>query len=201
MTLIPVTSSSDSSTVTVALGSVLGMVASKQYLFVSSTACWIKQGTTKLVTCATLADMVDGETLTIAISNGLTVVYEFDKAANGVAAGNVSWTAGAGTAAQNAATLKTAIDGTAQDTLVVTDNADGTLTITAPDQHATFSDTVAHASFTIANTHPPAAAADGSMFVPAALVITLDGNNGPQLGVLRDAADGKCSLTRAHKVI
>lgn len=199
MTYVPVTTSSDSSTVTASIGSLTGMLAGQLYLFVSSTNCWIKQGTTKLVTCATNANMADGDKLTIAVSNGDSVTYEYDKSANGVASTSTSWAAGAGTAAQTAATLATAI-GIAQPTLVVTDNADGTLTITVKDKHATFTEEVTHASFTVADAHPPAAAADGSMFVPAATQILIDGDNGPQLGVLRNTADGHASLTRVAEV-
>jgi len=143
--------------------------------------------------------MADGDKLTIAVSNGDSVTYEYDKSANGVASTSTSWAAGAGTAAQTAATLATAI-GIAQPTLVVTDNADGTLTITVKDKHATFTEEVTHASFTVADAHPPAAAADGSMFVPAATQILIDGDNGPQLGVLRNTADGHASLTRVAEV-
>lgn len=80
------------------------------------------------ITVDTNANMTDGNTVTID-DGDRKVVYEYDKSANGVAAGNVSWAAGAGTAAQSAATLKTAING--QHTgLTVTDNLDGTLTLT-----------------------------------------------------------------------
>lgn len=42
---------------------------------------------------------------------------------------------------------------------------------------------------------PVAVAADGSMFVPAALPIVLSGNDGVALAVIQDAAGGKASLT------
>lgn len=44
---------------------------------------------------------------------------------------------------------------------------------------------------------PTAAAADGSMFVPAGAIIMIDGGLGVALSVIRDTADGKASLTRA----
>jgi len=79
------------------------------------------------ITCDTNANMADGNTVTL--DDGFRkVTYEYDKSANGVAAGNVNWAAGAGTAAQTAATLKTAIEAN-QTAFIVTDNADGTLTI------------------------------------------------------------------------
>lgn len=196
----PVISTSDSSTVTATAAQLTGMSALYNYMFVSSTACWIKQGTTVLITCATNANMIDGDKLIIAVAGVDAVTYEYDKSANGVASGNISWAAGAGTAAQTAATLATAITG-AQPTLTVTDNLDGTLTVTVKDRHATFTEQVAHASFTVAAAVPPATAADGSMFVPAGVTLYLFGNLGPQLGVIRSAADGICSLTRVAQVI
>jgi hypothetical protein len=80
------------------------------------------------ITVDTNANMADGDTITI--DDGYKKIkYEYDKSANGVAAGNVSWAAGAGTAAQSATTLATAINAT-QSCLTVTDNGDGTLTLT-----------------------------------------------------------------------
>lgn len=194
-TLFPVTNSSSTSTVTAAAANLTGMAAGLMYYFVSSTNCYIKQGTTKLVTCVTNANMADGDKLTIAVDGQTTVVYEYDKSANGVASGSTSWAAGAGTAAQTAATLATAIAG-AQPSLLVTDNADGTLTITAKDKHATITEQVANAGFLVATAVTPAAAVAGSMFVPAAVLVPIDGNNGPQLGVIRSTVDGNASLTR-----
>lgn len=80
------------------------------------------------ITVDTNANMADGDTVTL--DDGFRkVTYEYDKTANGVAAGNVNWAAGAGTAAQSAATLKTAINAN-QTAFTVTDNLNGTLTIT-----------------------------------------------------------------------
>ena len=45
---------------------------------------------------------------------------------------------------------------------------------------------------------PTASAADGSMYVPAGVVVVLSGNDGVALAVIRDAADGKASLTPAR---
>ncbi|HEY6018603.1 MAG TPA: hypothetical protein VIY48_01530, partial [Candidatus Paceibacterota bacterium] len=91
----PVISTSDSSTVTATAAQLTGMSALYNYMFVSSTACWIKQGTTVLITCATNADMTDGDKLIIAVAGVDAVTYEYDKSANGVASGNISWAAGA----------------------------------------------------------------------------------------------------------
>ncbi len=200
MTLVPVTTTSDSSTVTATAAGLGGSMATGQlWMFVSSTNCWIKQGTTQLVTCATNANMTDGDYITIAVENGSTKTYEYDKSANGVVSGRVSWAAGAATAADVAATLATAIAG-AQPELTVTDNTDGTLTITLLGKVVTITENVAHASFTVAAAAVPATAADGSMFVPALVTVVLDGNLGPQVGVIRDTADGKASLTRLKTV-
>jgi len=79
------------------------------------------------VTVDTNANMADGDTVTLNDGTRI-VIYEYDKSSNGIAAGHVSWAAGAGTAAQGAATLKTAILAN-QPLLDVTDNLDGTLTI------------------------------------------------------------------------
>lgn len=195
MYVTPVTATSDSSTVTATVAQLTGMEALKYYVFASSTNCWVKQGTTQLITCVTNANMADSDFITIAVSGGTTVVYEYDKSANGVTAGRQSWAAGASTAIDVAATLATAI-ATAQPTLSVTNNANGTLTVTANDKIATFTENVANAGFTITSTSPLATAADGSVYIPANVVFYFDGNRGAQLGVIRDSADGKASLTR-----
>ncbi len=87
------------------------------------------------VTVDTNANMADGNIVTI--NSGIRKqVYEYDKSANGVTvptAGSVppraTWAAGAGTAAQSATTLATAIAAW-QPELTVVDNGDGTLTLT-----------------------------------------------------------------------
>lgn len=43
-----------------------------------------------------------------------------------------------------------------------------------------------------------ATAATGSMMVPANIPVRISGNNGSRLTVIRDAADGKASLTPAQ---
>lgn len=43
---------------------------------------------------------------------------------------------------------------------------------------------------------PTATAADGSMFVPAGVIITLSGKAGAKVSVIRATVDGTCSLTR-----
>ena len=108
---------------------------------------------TATITCATNANMDDNDTVTI--NDGFRiVVYEYDKAGDGVSAGTVAWAVagGAGGAADAAATLKTAIEAN-QPGIAVTDNADGTLTLTAnwPGAAAnkTITESVTHASFTV----------------------------------------------------
>ncbi len=196
MTLVPITGSSDSSTVTATVASLTGMVANKKYLFVSSTNCWIKQGSAILLTCVTQANFADSDFFTLNI-DGVATVYEFDKAGNGVTAGRVQVNISTDTtAATCAARLRTAILAN-QTTLTVTDNTDGTLTISVGDGPTlTYSENVANAGFTIAAAAPPASAADGSMYVPANVQVILDGNYGPTLGVIRNSADGSASLTR-----
>lgn len=43
---------------------------------------------------------------------------------------------------------------------------------------------------------PTAAAADGNMFVPAGVIITLSGKGGAKLAVIQASVAGTCSLTR-----
>lgn len=196
MPLVPITGSSDSSTVTATVASLTGMVAGKKYMFVSSTNCWIKQGSAILLTCVTQANFADSDYFTLSI-DGVSVVYEFDKAGDGVTTGRVQVDiSGETTAAECAAVLRTAILAN-QPTLTVTDNADGTLTISIGDGPIiTTSENVSNAGFTIVAAAPPAAAADGSMYVPANVQVIIDGNYGPRLGVVRNSADGNASLTR-----
>ncbi len=86
---------------------------------------------TCLVTVDTNANMADANIVTI--NSGVRIqIYEYDKSANGIVASTplrANWAAGAGTAAQSAATLATAIAAW-QPELTVLDNADGTLTLT-----------------------------------------------------------------------
>lgn len=82
------------------------------------------------VTCVAKASLVDGDYLTIGDGIVPAKVYEFDLVPNGVAAGRVVVDVSADTtAAHVAARLRTAIL-VNQPSLTVTDNADGTLTIT-----------------------------------------------------------------------
>jgi hypothetical protein len=78
-------------------------------------------------TADTNANMADADK--VVLSDGFrTVTYEYDKSANGVVAGNVTWTAGT-TAASVATNLKTAINAN-QPAFTVSDNLAGVLTIT-----------------------------------------------------------------------
>ncbi len=84
-------------------------------------------GASGTVTADTNANMADGNV--VVLSDGIRIVtYEYDKSANGVTAGNTSWTAGT-TAATVATNLKTAINAT-QPAFTVADNLAGVLTIT-----------------------------------------------------------------------
>lgn len=194
--LIPVSSESDYQTVTnsaVDFDTVL--VANSYYLFTSSTNCFIKQGTAYLVTCTTKANAADTDFFTITLS-GVATVYEFDKAGDGVTTGRVQVDISTDTtAAEVAARLRTAILAN-QTTLSVTDNTDGTLTIVANGKHMSMSENVAHASFTLAVATLVASAADTSVYVGANQSVLIDGALGPQVGTIRDTADGKSTLTR-----
>lgn len=193
--LFPVTNSSVVASVTATVAAAhSALVAGTDYQFVSSTNCWIRQGSSKLLTVVAKANLIDGETVTITV-NGTAVVYEFDVNGTGVTAGRVQVNVSADTtAATVAARLKTAINAN-QATLTVTDPLNGTLVIDLPSVNAglSISDTVADAGFTNATGTMQATAATGSMFVPAGYVVLLNGSRGGQLGVLRDSADGKSS--------
>jgi hypothetical protein len=82
------------------------------------------------VTCTTKANYADTDFMTIGDGLSVAKVYEFDTAGDGVTAGRVQVDiSGATTAAEVAAILRTAILAN-QPALSVTDNADGTLTVT-----------------------------------------------------------------------
>lgn len=110
-------------------------------------------GATGLITCATDANMADSDYITIGDGINPPVLYEYDKGADGVTAGRVNWAKGASTAADVAATLKTAINAN-QPLLTVTDNLDGTLTLAnklgGTFGNVTITENVAHATFTVA---------------------------------------------------
>jgi hypothetical protein len=197
MIFMPLIHLSDSATVTATAANLGTMVTNGRYLFVSSTNCWIKQATTNMVTFVTKANFADTDYFSITY-DGSTVVYEMDKTGDGVTAGRVQVDISTDTtAAQCAARARTAILAN-QTTLTVTDNTDGTLTITATAKYMTITENVTNAGFLIATTTaPPVTAADTSMYVPANTIITIDGTFGPQLGVLRNTADGNASLTPA----
>jgi len=200
MLLVPLSTTSDSSTVTATAAGLGGaLVRGLLYLFTSSTNCWIRQGTGKLITCVTKANLVDTDFITI-VHPSVTKIYEFDTAGNGVTAGRVQVNVSADTTAANvAARLRTAILAN-QATLEVTDNTDGTLTVVGPDVVVTITENVANAGFLVAAAVVTTTAADGSMYVPAGTSVALTGDRGPQVGVLRDTADGKASLTQVSRL-
>lgn len=94
--------------------------------FVLDTASAFTAPAVGTVTCDTNANQADTDTVTL--SDGVVSrIYEYDKAANGVTAGRVSWAAGT-TAATVCANLRTAILG-ATSAFTVVDNS-GSITIT-----------------------------------------------------------------------
>ena len=204
MLIYPLTTTSDSSTVTASAAAIGGgagataLLVGQTYLYVSNTNSWIRQGSCKLVTCVTKANFADTDFFTITVA-GIAVVYEFDKAGDGVTTGRVQVNISSdSTAAQCAARLRTAILAN-QTTLEVTDNTDGTLTVAAPDLIMTITENVANAGFTVASAVMTVAKADGSMYVPLNYPVLLNGDSGPQVGCLRDSADGTATCTRVKK--
>lgn len=196
MYTIPVTSRSVGAAVSsTTVAAHTAMTDKTDYVFCSSTNCWIRQGTSKLITCATKANSVDTDYITITVE-GVALVYELDTSGNGAASGHVAVDiSGATTAASIAAILRTAILAH-QTTLTVTDPTNGTLIVDLPEsRNLTITENVAHASFTVGTGIMQATAGTGSMFVPALLPIILDGTQGGQLGVIRNTADGSSSTT------
>jgi hypothetical protein len=172
------------------------LVEAGDYQFVSTTNCWIRQGTSKLLTLVTKANMVDGETLTI-VAGTSTEVYEFDVNGTGVTSGNVQVDiSGATTAADIAVILRVAILAN-QTALTVTDPANGTLIVDLPDSRSlTITDAVAHASFTVGTGIMQATAGSGSAYIPANVPHLLRGAGGGQLGVIQATGAGTSSTTR-----
>lgn len=172
------------------------MAARDIWLFSSTTNCWIKQANPSgTITCIAKASLADTDFITI--NDGTTsVLYEFDTAGNGVTGGRVQVNVSTDTtAAEVAARLKTAIEAN-QTYITVTHDGAGVLTLSAITKSIIITETVANASFTVAS-GPVASAASGSMFVPANVVMPISGYAGSNISVIRDAVDGKASLTRA----
>lgn len=180
------------------IGFTASMAASQYWMFVSSTACWIKQASpTGSITCVAKASMADTDFITINDGINAAVVYEFDTAGNGVTGGRVQVNiSGATTAADVAAILKTAIEAN-QSYITVTNAGSGVLTLASTTRNITVTETVANGSFAVTY-GPQASAASGSMYVPANTMVLLDGRCGSNLSAIRDTADGKSSLTRAR---
>lgn len=195
------TNTSDSAAVGASAAAIGGLLDSRLYYrFMTSANCWIRQGTSRLLTCVAKANLVDGETVTIANSRS-TVVYEFDVTGNGVATGNVQVDVSTDTTnAQVATRLRTAILAS-QSYLEVTDNANGTLTVVAPDLVMTITDTVANGTFANAAATMTVSAADKSVFIPAnAPDVILYGHNGPNVAIIQDGAStGTASLTQIQR--
>lgn len=167
------------------------------YQFVSTTACWIRQGTSKTITCIAKASLVDNTDFITITVNGAAVSYAFDVDGLGVPAGFVQVNVSADTtAATVAARLRTAILAN-QTTLTVTDMGSGVLTVDLPDsQSLAVTETVANAGFTIGTGIMQATAGAGSAFIPASFPVLLKGAQGAQLGVIQAAAGGTSSNTR-----
>lgn len=197
---IPVISESITVTIGAEVDAGLLMADGVCYEFMPSGLCWIKQGTAQRITCATKANLVDTDTMTISMLGKSNVVFEFDTAGDGVTlnSGRVQVNVSADSTAATVATrLRTAI--LAQfPTLTVVDNADGTLDVSLVGDRFSITENVAHASFTITtSTVLAASAASGSLQCPAGLPRYLDGKHGAQLSVIQDGAvTGKATLTR-----
>ncbi len=184
------------SVVTAQTGFAATMSSGQRWMFVSTTNCWIKQGSpTGTITCVAKASLADTDIVTINDGINAASVYEFDTAGDGVTGGRVQVNvSGATTAASVAVLLKAAIEAT-QTYITVTHNGSGVLTLTSTSRNITVTETVANVGFTVAYT-PQASAAALSMYVPANTIIILDGKCGSNLSVIRNTADGDATLTR-----
>lgn len=186
---------------TVAVAGASALLDKTEYrAVVITSACWLRQGTAKLVTCATKANLVDTDFITITTPAG-SKTYEFDTAGNGVTAGRVQVNVSTDTtAATVAARLRTAILAN-QTELRVVDPTDGTLQIDLPESRdLTVTESVAHVSFTIGAGIMQASAATGSTYFAAGAEVSLDGRRGAQVGVIRDAVDGKLVINGGERV-
>lgn len=174
------------------------LVASIVYMFTSSTACWVRQGSAWLLTAVSKANSTAGDYYTITI-DGVTVTYQMNVTGTdtvAVAGATQVDISGATTAASVAALLRTAVLAT-QTTLTVTDNSDGTLTIVKSGAIVTMTEHITNAGGLVATATLVASAAAGSLFWPANTPLLLSGQFGAKVSVIRDAADGKASLTPA----
>lgn len=170
------------------------MTANKLYLFTSSTACYIKQGSAYLLTLTTKAGHGAADTFSITL-NGKTKTFELDKAADGVADGNIAADISGATTAAEVAAIVAPIIAAAFPLLTVTDNTDGTIGIVANGGRMTMSESGAA---TVAAADLVAAAASGSMFVPANMPTLLHGMLGPKIAVIRSAADGTATIAEVQ---
>ncbi len=172
--------------------------ASIYYEMVSNTACWIKQGAALKLTVATKANTAAGDYFTLTL-DGVAVVYQLN--VSGTDAAIVGATqidiSGATTAAQVAALVRTAVLAAQPGLTSITDNGDGTLDVLAVGKTLVITENVAHASFTVtASAVLAATAGTGSKFCAAGERVIIDPKSGQYLSIIRDAADGKATLTR-----
>ena len=117
-----------------AIGNTTATIDAENYSVWSALAFGIRPAqiparATGLITCTTKANYVDTDYMTISDGINPAVRYEFDTAGDGASSGVAVNISGATTAVDVAGILRTAIIAN-QPGLEVTDNADGTLTIT-----------------------------------------------------------------------
>lgn len=185
------------------------MARGELWRIVTSTGSYLAQGTRKRITCATKANTVDGETLTVTVYTAKTstefarertastpnaVTFEFDVTGNGGVAGNNVLDISAATTAASVAVILAAALVIAFPECTVVDNLDGTIDILAPNRQMTISDTVAHASFTVALV-ALVATSSYPILVPNVEQI-VDGAFGAQASILRVSADGVASMAK-----
>lgn len=173
-----------------------GLEAGRLYRLISNTACWIRQGVGLLITCLPLADLLDNETVTLVVDGESTIFdLDVDGVDDGVAGHVRVDVSGATTAADVAAILAPLIASELPD-LVVTDHTNGTIRVEyLGGGTLTGSDTVADTDWLMTADSLLATKVAGSMFVGAGEAVLVDAKHGLDLAILRDAADGKSTLT------
>jgi hypothetical protein len=170
------------------------MAAKDHWVLISNTALWLKQANPSgTITCVAKASMADTDYITI--NDGTTsVLYEFDTVGDGVTGGRIQVNISGATSATDVATiLKAAI--VANQSYITVTQASGVLTLASTTKNITITENVANGSFTVVY-GPIATAAAGSMYIPANYPVILRGEQGSNVSVLRDSADGKASLTK-----
>ncbi len=171
------------------------LVSGITYAFVSSTNCWLRQGSAWLLTAVAKASCAAGDYFTITV-DGVDTVYQLNVSGTDSVkvVGAIQVDISAATDAESVVDLLVTAITAHQASLVLTDNDDGTLTIVQSGVRITLTEHVADAGFLVAATTLVASAAAGNMFIPLGTFMLLDGRFGAKVSVIRDTASGASTL-------